>query len=102
MGFDKWELFCERGTLCACKCGSHATDAHHALIPNLKRFQEYVNDKRNIALVEHTEHIGRKFDCVAWRREFYRQNVARYGQEAMDDWVNSLPAKLKYRLDFLR
>ena len=101
MGFDKWDLFQQRGQFCACSCGKFASDAHHALIPNLKRYAEYVNDPRNIALVNHEQHISRLFDCQKWRREFYRQNVARYGQEAMDEWINSLPAKLKYRLDFL-
>ena len=102
MAFDKWQLFCERGNFCACLCGCHAQDVHHALIPNLKRFDKYVNDPRNLALVNHAQHVSRKFDNQHWRREFYRQNVARYGQEAMDAWINSLPAKLKYRLDFLR
>lgn len=102
MAFDKWQLFCERGNFCACLCGCHAQDVHHALIPNLKRFDKYVNDPRNLALVNHAQHVSRKFDNQHWRREFYRQNVARYGQEAMDEWINSLPAKLKYRLDFLR
>ena len=101
MAFDKWQLFCERGNFCACLCGCHAQDVQHALIPNLKRFDKYVNDPRNLALVNHAQHVSRKFDNQHWRREFYRQNVARYGQEAMDAWINSLPAKLKYRLDFL-
>ncbi len=101
MAFDKWQLFCERGQLCACGCLKFASDAHHCLIPNLARFAKYVNTPINIALVCHSEHISRKFDNQQWRREFYRQNVARYGQEAMDAWINSLPAKLKYRLDFL-
>jgi predicted transposase YbfD/YdcC len=99
---DKWQLFQERGTLCACSCGRVATDAHHCLIPNLKRFEKYVNTPLNIALVNHGEHVEqRKFDNQHWRREFYKQNVARYGQEAMNEWVNSLPAKMKHRLDFI-
>jgi len=102
MGFDKAELFNERGTLCACHCLRRADDAHHALIPNLKRFDKYVNDKRNIALVNHEQHISRVFDNKIWRREFYLQNVDRYGQEAMDQWIASLPDKLRYRLDFLK
>ena len=100
--FDKWQLFRERGQFCACSCGQFASDAHHALIPNLKRYSEYVNDERNIALVNHAEHVEkRKFDNQKWRREFYNQNVKRYGQEAMTEWINSLPDKLRHRLDFL-
>ena len=102
MAFNKWSLIQQRGQFCACGCGKFSSDAHHALIPNLKRFSEYVNDERNIALVNHAQHISRVFDCQEWRREFYRQNVARYGQAAMDEWVASLPDKLRYRLDFLK
>ena len=98
--FDKQELFQRRGCLCECLCGKAAHDAHHALIPNLKRFSEYVNDKRNIILVNHTEHLSRKFDCHEWRVKFYKRQVLRYGQEAMDEWLNSLPAKMKHRITF--
>jgi len=99
--FDKEVLFSERGQFCECGCNLYAHDAHHALIPNLKRFSEYVNDKRNIILVNHTEHISRKFDCHEWRVKFYKRQVLRYGQEAMDEWVASLPAKMKHRIDWL-
>ena len=102
MAFDKWTLIQQRGQFCACGCGKFASDAHHCLIPNLKRFAEHVNTPLNIALVNHEEHIARLFDNRDWRRTFYLQNVKRYGQEAMDAWINSLPAKLKHRLDFLR
>ena len=102
MAFDKSELLTERGQFCECGCGLYAHDAHHALIPNLKRFSEYVNDKRNIILVNHDEHISRKFDCHEWRVKFYKRQVLRYGQEAMDEWVNSLPAKMKHRITFIQ
>ena len=71
VSFDKLKLIQTRGGLCACGCGCIAHDAHHALIPNLKRFAEYVNDPRNIALVNHDQHISRKFDNQKWRRIFY-------------------------------
>lgn len=100
--FDKWQLFQERGWLCACGCGQAAHHAHHCLIPNLLRFKKYVNTPLNIALVNSDQHIKRIFDTAEWRREFYRQNVARYGQAAMDEWIASLPDKLRYRLDFLK
>jgi hypothetical protein len=100
--FDKWMLMQQRGQFCACGCGKFSSDAHHCCLPNLKRYSEYVNDERNIALVCHVEHVGlRKFDNQKWRKIFYRQNVARYGQELMDEWINSLPDKLRHRLDFL-
>lgn len=99
--FDKLQLFEERGWLCACGCGKRAEHAHHCLIPNLKRFEKYVNTPLNIALVNGEEHVQqKKFDTDEWRKEFYRQNVLRYGQDAMDEWVNSLPPKMKHRITF--
>lgn len=99
--FDKSELFAERGQFCECGCGLYAHDAHHALIPNLKRFSEYVNDKRNIVLVNHAEHVElRKFDNTEWRTKFYKRLVLRYGQSAMDEWLNNLPSKMKHRITF--
>jgi hypothetical protein len=74
--FDKQTLFNQRGVWCACGCMQFAQDAHHCLIPNLKRFAEYVNDERNIALVNHAEHVGqKKFDnqyraCKSWGTYF--------------------------------
>ena len=99
--FDKAVLFQQRGQFCQCGCGFFAHDAHHALIPNLKRFSEYVNDERNIILVNHSEHISRKFDNQEWRKKFYRLQVLRYGEKVMAEWIASLPDKLKHRLDFL-
>lgn len=99
--FDKQELLNERGNLCACGCMLMAHDAHHCLIPNLKRFSEYVNTPLNIALVNHAQHINRMFDNRYWRHEFYLQNVKRYGQKAMQEWIDSLPAKMRHRVDFL-
>ena len=100
--FDKEQLLIDRGCWCECGCGRVAEDAHHCLIPNLKRFSEYVNDERNIVLVNHTEHISRKFDCHEWRVKFYKRQVLRYGQEAMDEYINSLPAKMKHRITFIQ
>ena len=98
--FDKLELFKERGMLCECGCGCASQDVHHALIPNLKRFREYVNTPYNLILVNHEEHISRKFDNREWRVKFYKRQVLRYGQEAMDEWLNSLPPKMKHRITF--
>ena len=100
--FDKWQLFQERGSLCACGCGQVAHDKHHCCIPDLKRFHNLLDVRYNVALVNHHEHTTlKKFDNQQWRRKFYLQNVARYGQSAMDEWIASLPAKLAHRLDFL-
>jgi uncharacterized protein YbcV (DUF1398 family) len=80
-------------------CGRIATDAHHALIPNLARLD--TNDERNIILVSHECHISRKFDNKEWRRKFWDRQVLRYGVDVMQEWVDSIPAKFRHRLDFL-
>jgi hypothetical protein len=100
--YDKLQLFEERGWLCACGCGKRAEHAHHCLLPDLKRFKTYVNTPLNIALVNGAEHTElKKFDNQEWRKEFYKQNVIRYGQPAMDKWIAKCPAKLRYRIDWL-
>lgn len=99
--FDKAKLYSERGQFCDCGCGQHSHDAHHALVPNLKRFKDFCNDERNIILVNHDEHISRKFDNHEWRVKFWKRQVLRYGYKAMMEWVNSCPPKLKHRIDFI-
>ena len=99
--FDKAELLSQRGQFCECGCGCYAHDAHHCFIPNLKRFSEYLNDERNIVLVNHSQHVSRTFDTREWRQKFWKRQVLRYGQEAMNEWINSLPDKLRYRIDWL-
>lgn len=79
-----------------------AHDAHHYAIPNLRRFSDYVNDERNIVLVNHAEHIVRLFDNDEWRLKFWKRNVLRYGITSMLAWKNAAPAKLdKNRFSFL-
>jgi hypothetical protein len=94
MQFNKADIIAKRGSFCQCGCGLYAHDAHHAFVPNLKRFQEYVNDQRNIILLNHEQHISRMFDNDHWRRKFWRLNVIRFGAEAMEDFRRSAPAKL--------
>ena len=100
MPYDKRELFDERGFRCECGCGNFARDAHHALIGRRKRFPE-LDCPENIVLVNHDEHLLRKFDNQEWRKKFWLIQVDRYGLERMTAWVNSLPDKLKYRIDFI-
>ena len=52
-------------------------------------------------LVNHHEHINRKFDTHEWRKRFWKKQVERFGEEKMMEWVNSLPIKLKHRIDFV-
>lgn len=97
--FDKYKLFLIRGNKCECGCGKQAHDAHHCFIPNLARLD--TNDERNIMLVNHDEHISRKFDNRRWKLYFWNIQVERYGKDVMQEWVDSIPAKFRYRLDFL-
>ena len=102
MPYNKADLFAERGQYCDCGCGLYSHDAHHAFVPNLKRFSEYVNDPRNIILVNHDQHISRMFDNAEWRLKFWKRNVLRFGAEAMEDFRRSAPAKMdKNRFAFL-
>ena len=100
MSYDKRDLFDERGARCECGCGKLAQDAHHCLIGRRKRFPE-LDCHENIALVNHDEHLLRKFDNLEWRRYFWKRQVDRYGLNHMMQWVESLPDKLKGRLDFI-
>ncbi len=103
--FDKEAFIRRRGYLCECGCGKQGEHAHHVFIHNIKkngksRYKE-LNDWRNLVLVNGDEHIKRKFDTRAWRQRFWKMQCERYGESAMMEWVNSLPAKLSNRLDFM-
>jgi len=101
--FDKATLLSQRGQFCDCGCGQFSHDAHHALVPNLKRFAEWCNDERNIILVNHAEHVElRKFDNREWRVKLWKRQCVRYGYNSMMEWINQCPAKLRHRLDFIR
>ena len=102
MMYNKADLFASRGRYCDCGCGLLAHDVHHFAVPNLKRFSEWVNDERNVVLVNHAEHISRRFDCDEWRLKFWKRNVLRYGITLMLLWKDAAPAKLdKNRFSFL-
>ena len=100
MPYDKRELFEERGQRCECGCGKLAQDAHHALIGRRKRFPE-LDCPENILLVNHDEHLLRKFDTLEWRRYFWQVQVDRFGYDHMKQWASSLPAKIRPRMDFI-
>lgn len=103
---DKEEIIIERGRECDCGCGEQGHDLHHGLIHSMKRKgrSKYpiLDDERNLFLVNHWQHIARMFDTREWRILFWKKQCERYGEPAMMEWVNSLPAKLKLtRLDFI-
>ena len=67
----------------------------------MKRFPE-LDAPENLLLVNHDEHILRKFDNQAWRKYFWQVQIDRYGYEHMMEWLNNLPAKIdRSRFDFV-
>ena len=87
--------------LCACGCGQMGHDVHHALIGRQKKFPE-LDAPENLVLVNHYEHIARKFDNQDWRRKFYQKQCNRFGVDHMQAWIDNLPAKLdRDRIDFI-
>ncbi len=101
----KSAILARRGSLCECGCGKPGEDLHHCFIHHIRRkgktkYQE-LNDPRNLILVNHHEHINRKFDTREWRKRFWRIQCDRYGEASMLEWLNSLPVKLQYRKDWL-
>jgi hypothetical protein len=99
MPYVKSELFDMRGNHCECGCGRLAHDAHHCLIHRMKKYPE-LDCEENIALVNHDEHILRKFDTLEWRRYFWQVQIDRYGYDHMMNWMNTLSPKLNNRKDF--
>ena len=94
----KQDLMQKRGWLCECGCGQRGHDLHHALIGRHKRFARWLDVEQNLILVNHEEHIARKFDGLFWRKRFYALQAQRYD---MRSWISSLPDKLRHRIDFI-
>ena len=101
MNIDKERIGGDMGWMCACGCGQRGHDLHHALFSRLKRFP-YLDADENLVLVNHDEHIARKFDNVEWRKKFWALQCKRFGLEHMEEWIESLPKKLdRSRIDFV-
>lgn len=97
----KQQIIDERGPLCESGSGKIGHDLHHCLIPRQKRYREYLDVPENLMLVNHFDHISGQFDTYEWRCKFWRMQRKRYGEARMMAWVNSLPSKLKNRIDFV-
>jgi len=97
----KQQIIDERGPRCESGSGKIGHDLHHCLIPRQKRYREYLDVCENLMLVNHYDHIDGKFDTYEWRRKFWRMQCKRYGEARMMAWINSLPPKLKHRIDFI-
>jgi len=101
---DKAAILAKRNGWMACDCGCmhNGHDLHHAFIGRMKGYP-ILDDERNLVLVEHSEHIARKFDNKEWRYHFWLRQVHRFGHPAMMEWVDAvLAAGLdKSRIDWL-
>lgn len=85
---------------CDCGCGKEGHDLHHAFIGRKKGYV-ILDDERNLVLVNHDEHIARKFDNQEWRKKFWIRQLRRYGLSRMSDWLMELPVKFDNRIDWL-
>jgi hypothetical protein len=97
---DKAAVLEHRGFLCDCGCDLLAQDLHHAFIGR-KKGQPHFDDERNLMHVNHWEHIERKFDNRQWRIKFWNIQCGRYGEEAMQEWLDEIPDKFRHRIDWL-
>lgn len=97
----KQQIVDERGPLCECGCGEIGHDLHHCLIPRQKRYRAWLDAKENFMLANHAEHLRGDFDTWEWRCWFWKMQCKRYGREHMQGWIDSLPAKLRHRIDFV-
>lgn len=98
---EKERILSGRASLsCDCGCGKPGHDLHHCFIGRRKGYP-VLDDERNLVLVNHDEHIARKFDNVYWRRVFWKKQISRYGREDMYEWVFGIPEKMLDRVDWL-
>ena len=98
---DKAAILSRRNSrLCDCGCGKEGHDLHHAFIGRKKGYV-ILDDERNLVLVNHDEHIARKFDNQEWRKKFWIRQLRRYGLSRMSDWLMELPVKFDNRIDWL-
>lgn len=82
--------------MCEC-CGFRpATEAHHCLIHRARGI-ESLDDERNIELVCSVCHP--LCNAFAHRDAFWQIQVKRYGKESMEEWLDSLPLKVKPKFD---
>jgi hypothetical protein len=99
---DKYAILIHRSRLCDCGCKQVGQDLHHCFIGRMKGYP-ILDDERNLVLVEHNEHIARKFDNLLFRVFFWEKQCQRFGKKAMLEWVDAvLAAGLdRSRIDWL-
>jgi hypothetical protein len=99
-----WDLRRERGPLCEYCHKREAEQRHHALIPSIKRWYEILTVPENLMQACAYCHTGIcVLDSYEVRQWFWGVQCKRYGVDHMEDWVHSLPDKLRIsgRLDFV-
>ncbi len=99
---DKAAILLHRRKICDCGCKKYGNDLHHCFIGRMKGYP-ILDDERNLVLVEHNEHVARKFDNLKWRKHFWVIQCWRFGHPAMMEWIDAvLAAGLdKSRIDWL-
>lgn len=97
---EKAKALTERGYKCE-NCGKQTEELefHHALIRRRKNYP-CVNTRLNGALLCKSCHDSGIVDSWEWRCEFYTKQANRYGLR-LTAWIDSLPDKLRYRIDFV-
>ena len=96
----QWRIDRGRDNLCECGCGRPGHILHHCIIGRKKGHPE-LDDFRNYALVNADEDSTRKFDNREWHKHFWYMHCLDLGSETMLEWVNSLPPKMRSRIDWL-
>lgn len=87
-------------------CNSRAgVERHHCLIHDAKRYHDVLTVEENLMLACPECHTGtRILNSKMVRAWFWHRQVKRYGLEHMEEWLESLPDKLKWsgRVDFVK
>jgi hypothetical protein len=89
------EIYEERGGRCEREgCFAPASDLHHGIIGDKKRFKDVLFCKENLFLSCRECNISRIMDNEEQRQTFWCMNSERYGEERMLSWLNSIDSKL--------
>ena len=78
-------------------CGRPATDRHHCLYHRRKGKPE-LDHPYNLEMLCRECHMDGRVNGYEHRREFWRRQVKRHGQDFLD-WHEGLPLKVKAKFD---
>ncbi len=89
------DLYHERGYRCEREgCNRPASDLHHGIIGDKKRFKEVLFCKENLFLSCRSCNVSREMDNDKQRQAFWLIQCSRYGLEHMQKWLASIPSKM--------